>query len=240
LDGGHAGRELRHPLTVTVATRTLVLASVVLALGCSGRQGPKQPGATGTAIDFEALEYVPGKAPPGWTPAETDGNGTPAVWTIEVDGGAPAGPKVLSVRTANIEKTFNLLVFDALSASDVETDVWIKPGTGTDDQGGGLIFRVQDAMNYYLARWNPLEKNVRAYVVRDAKRTTLGSADVEPVSGWHRLGVRMTGAAIEVAFDGRPVLSVSDDKLAGPGRLGLWTKADASSAFDAFTIRPSR
>ena len=33
------------------------------------------------------------------------------------------------------------------------------------DQGGGPVWRYQDANNYYIARMNPLEDNYRVYKV---------------------------------------------------------------------------
>jgi hypothetical protein len=219
-----------------MTTKAVLASLLVLAVGCSGKEDPRQPDPVRT-LDFEAAENVPGKPPPGWSPAETDGSGTPAVWSIEVDPSAPAGPKVLAVHTANIEKTFNLIVYEEATALDLDAEVSIKAGTGTDDQGGGIMFRVRDAMNYYLARWNPLEKNVRVYVIEEARRTTLGSADVETRSGWHRLGIRAKGPAIEVTFEGRSLIQVTDDRITQAGRIGLWTKADASSSFDGLSVR---
>ena len=50
---------------------------------------------------------------------------------------------------------------------------------GKLDQGGGPVWRYQDANNYYVARMNPLEDNYRVYKVVAGKRTQLGSVDVK-------------------------------------------------------------
>ncbi len=49
----------------------------------------------------------------------------------------------------------------------------LRAHTGKEDQGGGLIWRRRDANNYYIARYNPLERNFRVYYVnREALNST--------------------------------------------------------------------
>jgi len=43
--------------------------------------------------------------------------------------------------------------------------------------------RAKDADNYYIARWNPLEENLRVYFVKDGKQTQLASAKVKANTG---------------------------------------------------------
>ena len=40
-----------------------------------------------------------------------------------------------------------------------------------------------------------------------------------------------------VAFDGTVIIETDDTTLAGPGQVGLWTKADSVSAFDDLKIK---
>jgi hypothetical protein len=66
--------------------------------------------------------------------------------------------------------------------------------------------------------------------------------DAPVASGaWHRLRVEFSGARIGVILDGRRAIEVEDSHIAGAGRVGVWTKADSVTAFDAFgfgTARP--
>ena len=101
-----------------------------------------------------------------------------------------------------------------------------------------MIWRARDAANYYIARWNPLEDNLRVYKVVGSKRTQLGSVGTTVKSGWHQLGVRARGHHIEVWFDGALVLGIDDATFPGGGRVGLWTKADAATSFDDFSVTP--
>jgi hypothetical protein len=96
-----------------------------------------------------------------------------------------------------------------------------------------VVWRVRDASNYYVARWNPLEKNLRAYKVEGGKRTMFKSATVEAEGGqWHEIGIKMKGTKGEVSFDGKRLLEFEDATFAKGGKVGLWTKADACSSFD--------
>ena len=115
--------------------------------------------------------------------------------------------------------------------------VRVRADRGVEDQGGGLVWRAADGENYYIARWNPLEDNLRAYKVVDGRRTQLLTADVvaDPDS-WHGLVVSMTGERMEVRLDGEVLLFGEDGTFPGGGRVGLWTKADAATSFDDLEV----
>ena len=90
---------------------------------------------------------------------------------------------------------------------------------GCGGPGGGLVWRARDADNYYIARWNPLEKNLRAYKVEGAKRTMFKSVDVDAdVAKWHELGVKMVGPDITVIFDDKPLIKSPTARLRRPER----------------------
>ena len=52
---------------------------------------------------------------------------------------------------------------------------------------------------------------------------------------WHTLRVEFSGKAISVVFDGKQYIRVEDDRIAGEGAVGVWTKADSVTAFDDFS-----
>ncbi len=132
--------------------------------------------------------------------------------------------------------TFNVALVDDRATRDMVLSVRMKAVAGEIDQGGGLVWRAQDAKNYYVARYNPLEENYRLYTVVDGERTMLGSTDIKRSEGWHSLVVMMRGDQIECFYDGRTVLEVKDTTFPGPGKVGLWTKADAQTHFDNLTV----
>jgi len=179
-----------------------------------------------------------GTVPQGWETAETAGHGTPAVWKVIADKTAPSPPNVVAVtKTENYGSTFNLLIARDTSYKDLEISVRVKAGTGEEDQGGGPIWRVRDADNYYIARWNPLEDNFRVYFVKNGRRRQLGSANVKADPAvWHEIEIRHEGNRIEAEFDGKKLIEVEDSTFTEAGMVGLWTKADAATSFDDLEV----
>jgi Domain of Unknown Function (DUF1080) len=116
--------------------------------------------------------------------------------------------------------------------------VSFKALKGKLDQGGGLVWRYQDNNNYYIARMNPLEDNFRVYKVVNGKRIQLATKEDLPVKAgeWHTITIKMAGDQIECSLDGKKYLEAKDDTFAKPGKIGLWSKADAQSYFDNLKI----
>jgi hypothetical protein len=210
--------------------------------GCE-REGVAPSGAAAAAaaptLGFE--DVAPGSLPSGWAIAETKGAGTPALWRVEERADAPEGRRVVRlVETKNSGQTYNLLLCDAAQPADLVLEVRLRADAGDEDQGGGLVWRARDAENYYVARWNPLESNLRTYTVEGGKRTMLASADAtDDASAWHTLRIEQRGSRTSVALDGQQLLAAEDATFTAGGRVGLWTKADAATSFDAFVIAPA-
>jgi hypothetical protein len=178
-----------------------------------------------------------GKLPAGWKAAQT-GKGK-SVWKVVADDTAPSKTGfVLAQTTDDRDALFNLCVADDGSYKDVELSVAFKAMAGKKDQGGGLVWRYQDADNYYVARMNPLEDNFRVYKVVGGKRSAeFENAAVKvPTQEWHALKVKMAGDHIECFLDGKKYLDVKDDSIPKAGKVGLWTKADAQTYFDDFKV----
>ena len=179
-----------------------------------------------------------GPLPKGFSTAETASAGTPAKWAIAEAKDAPSPPSVFGVvETKNPKTAYNLAIVDDVSMTDVDISVMVKAETGELDQGGGPIWRVTDADNYYIARWNPLENNARFYIVQGGVRSALAKVDVElPTEDWHSLRVVHEGTHMQLFIDDEPVLQADDAVHKGPGKIGLWTKADAATMFDDLSV----
>jgi hypothetical protein len=187
------------------------------------------------AVSFGKADL--GKLPTGWAAGHT-GKGAGA-WKVIEDGTAPSKSGFALAQTGESPgPAFNLCVREGDGIKDVEVAVAFKATGGTKDQGGGVVWRYQDANNYYVARANPLEDNFRVYKVVGGKRSPeFRSAEVKVAAGeWHTLSVRMVGDRIECFLDGKKYLDVTDDTFARPGKVGLWTKADARTSFDRFAV----
>jgi hypothetical protein len=113
--------------------------------------------------------------------------------------------------------------------------------SGDVDRAAGLVFRARDERNYLLVRANALEGNVACYRVKGGIRDTLRSVDVEvPHGAWTELAVEAAGDGVAVFLAGKEVLRMRDPAfaLAGPGRVGVWTKADSVTLFDDLVLDP--
>jgi len=179
-----------------------------------------------------------GKVPAGWK-ADQTGKGEGSIWKVVADDTAPSKTGHALAQTAEAPgPLFNLCVADGTSFKDVAIKVSFKAVRGKKDQGGGVVWRYQDANNYYVARMNPLEDNYRVYKVVAGNRKQLESKEdlKVPAGEWHTLAITMKGDQIECFLDGKKQLEAKDGTFAGPGKVGLWTKADAQTNFDVFDV----
>ncbi len=185
--------------------------------------------------DFE--DAAVGKLPPGWTAART-GKGEGSIWKVVEDKTAPKGPKVLAQTAESSASMFNLCVADKSRFKDGEISVAFKAVMGETDQGGGIVWRYQDADNYYVARMNPLERNYRLYKVVAGKRVQLATREKlkAPAGEWHTLAIKHKGDQIECYLNGKKSLEAKDGTFQEAGKVGLWTKADAQTYFDALLV----
>lgn len=174
-----------------------------------------------------------GVKPTGFTEALT-GHGGPVRWIV-LD---PADDRVIA-ETSNdtSDYRFPLCIYDGLTAKDIGVSVRFKPVAGSVDQAGGIIVRAQDNLNYYIARANALEGNVRLYKVVAGQRRQIAGENTKVAAGsWHTLFLKVESDLLEVIFDGVRVIQTRDSTFANPGKLGLWTKADSLTYFKELTI----
>ena len=182
--------------------------------------------------DFESMPV--GGPPLGFSLGLT-GGGPPPRWVVVEDPSAPAGPHVLAeVSRDRTDMRFPVAVVDGFEARDVAVSTRFRAVDGRVDQAAGLVVRFRDAGNYYVARANALEDNVRLYRVVDGRRIQFASADAPiPRNRWQTLGLAVRGDRLEVSLEGRVLFGTTDRTFAGPGRIGVWTKADSLTHFDA-------
>lgn len=188
--------------------------------------------ASAETINFD--DAPPGKLPPGWTGTKT-GKGEPK-WSVEKDDSAPSKPNVLK---QSAEATYPVAIKEDSNLKDGFVEVKFKPLSGEEDQAGGVIWRCADADNYYIARANALENNVRIYHFVKGKRTQFKGANL-PVAAnqWHTLRVNFSGNRFAVIFNGKELFDAEDSTFAAAGKVGVWTKADSVTLFDDFAYGP--
>lgn len=139
---------------------------------------------------------------------------------------------VLRQTARSADSVFNVLVRTDVLYEDVDLQVRLKAVDGVVDQGGGVVWRVKNGQTYYVSRYNPLEDSFRFYKVVDGKRFQLGSVKAPGDQEWHTLRIIHKGSKISCRLDEKITIDVEDNSIRGPGRVGLWSKADAQSLFD--------
>jgi hypothetical protein len=145
-----------------MTTRRSAVAAL-LAAGASSVTATAQ----GQQPPYTFEDAATGAPPPGFSFGLT-GGGRPVRWVVLEDPSAPAGAKVLAETSQDrTSDRFPLAILDGFEARDVAVSVRFKPVSGTVDQAAGLMVRLRDPRNYYIARANALENNVRLYRVVD-------------------------------------------------------------------------
>jgi hypothetical protein len=209
--------------------KAVLLATMIFACLCGDAM------AETITFDDDAL----GSSPKGWTITMT-GSGSPK-WTVEDGVAAPSKSKVLR---QSGKATYPLALKDGINLADGYVEVKFKAVAGKEDRAGGIVWRVRDANNYYVVRANALEDNVVLYKTVDGKRSPLdivgksGGYGVKipvPSGQWHTLRVAFAGSRFKVSFNSTELFEVDDATFSGPGRIGLWTKADSETLFDGVT-----
>ena len=235
-------------LVTGVLTRACI---VVLALtsSCTGRGSEEKSGSGSTASVDRAttvgapivwnFDQAPLDQPPDFILDRT-GPGLMGQWIVQAASDAPSPPNVLAQDDPDrTDGRFPVAVAESPEYGDVRVSVRCKLISGTVDQACGIVWRYRDANNYYVARANALENNVRLYYVLDGRRQQIKgwNGTVRP-GVWHELRADMRESRIEIYFDGSRVIDARDTRFAMAGKVGVWTKADSRTLFDDLSAVP--
>jgi len=206
--------------------------------------GPVQAQSDTTIWPLQSTK--PGAVPQGWQ-IPKNGKAAPK-WQIVIDQKngktrhvlAMTGPADTGFFSNLFGSGFNIITNQNVKFLNGTISVHFKAISGGTDQGGGIMWRVHDSKNYYVARFNPLEDNFRFYIVKDGSRSQLASATYAIKSGsWNVMTISQTGNQFQGAINGKKLLDHVDDTFTHGGGVGLWTKADAVTYFADFEIRPA-
>jgi hypothetical protein len=209
----------------------LLAATIVLAWGVAVAQGDG-----GRTWDFQSDAV---NAPPKGFRFGCTGGGREGKWVVLADPSAPSGDHVLAqIDDDDTNDRFPVAVADGPELKDLRLEVRCKPVSGKVDEACGLVFRFRDPDNYYVARANALEDNVNLYhVVKGRRRELKGWSGKVTANAWHGLAVEARGDHLQVFWEGKPVIDARDDTFRDAGKVGVWTKADSVTYFDALTVR---
>jgi hypothetical protein len=196
-------------------------------------------GQTAPAVTWHFDSLPAGQPPAGFSFGRT-GGGRVGHWIVQAASDAPSPPNVLvQVDSDRTDYRFPVAAAPSPTFTDGSVSVKCKPVSGHVDRACGIVFRYLDENNYYLSRANALEDNVRFYYVKNGRRIQLANWSGKVTAGvWHELRLEFQADHVEVYWDGTKRIDAHDHTFSGPGRVGVWTKADSYTLFDDLTARP--
>ena len=113
---------------------------------------------------------------------------------------------------------------------------------GKSDQIAGLLFGLQPTGEYHYVRYNTKDGNVALWRFRNGDREVIKHGEVHkqlPLGTWHELVVELKGTSVRGYIAGDTTISVEHTLDTAPtGRVGVWAKRDAVTAFRKFRADP--
>ncbi len=203
----------------------------------------------GAEIKFDFGDTATNGVPPHFH-AALAGGGRPGEWKVVMDEVppllAPLSPQapiiarravVAQTSTDPTDERFPMLIYDGETFQDFNLTARFKIVGGIAEQMAGVVFRYQNASNFYVIRASALGKNVRFYkVVNGARSDPIGPEMVVSTNTWHTLAVQCQGNQITCWLDGDLLMPILHDNSFATGKIGFWTKSDAISHFGDTTI----
>ncbi len=115
---------------------------------------------------------------------------------------------------------------------------------GESDQNAGLVFNLQPTGEYLYARYNTKDGDLALwrYANGERQRIVHGTGTMKlPLQEWHELVVTIRDRQLSASIVGVPSVQLEHTLDAAPsGRVGLWVKRDAVTAFRNFSATPLR
>jgi hypothetical protein len=207
-----------------VVRPALLVLALVTVTEATGASGPR-------TFDSDAV----GKPPAGFTFHAARYAAAPR-WLVEREG---ANGFLAHGGEASGHAGFDLAVLDGERSRNVSVSARLRLVSG--QRSGGLVWRLQDPENYYLARLDLDRQDIALYRVTAGNRTRIeGEDDLElDVAAWHTLRVVHEGEEIRVYLGGIRVLRARDRTFSQAGATGVWCTGDAVAHFDDFRFSPA-
>lgn len=152
-------------------------------------------------------------------------------------------PSADFVRNGSVPAAFPFAVFPGVSSFSSGTlRVQFNLLGGASDQIAGVLFGLGPSGDYHYVRYNTRDGNLAVWRVRNGEREVLHHGDVHkqlPLKAWHELVVRIDGREVSGHIAGDSTIAVRFTLDAPPvGRVGVWAKRDAITAFRRFAAVP--
>jgi hypothetical protein len=212
--------------------------------------------AHGAELTFDFRQGAVDQAPPGFASVVT-GPGAPGEWKVIEESVPPILPPlspnapatamqpVLSVKSMDMNgNRFTALFYTNDTFQDFTFTTRMKIMSGSVEPAAGIVFRAQDADNYYVLRASVQGYLLWHRVVDGKSIESLGVGVRTPLAPgeWMELKVECHGTRIRGFLDGKLLippgkagaptdeLAVNDSTFTG-GKIGFWAKADTQAEF---------
>jgi hypothetical protein len=179
-------------------------------------------------------EDAVGAAPPGFAFAISRQQ-APARWLVRSDA---ANRYVIHLADPAATGGFSLAVLEAPHPAQMRASVRLKLIDG--EQLGGIVWRYQDAENFYLAALDLRLQEIALYRVTRGNRIRLDDEDELELdaAAWHSLRVVQDDDDIRVSLGGISVIRARDRTFSEGGRAGIWSGGGATAWFDDLRTEP--
>lgn len=120
--------------------------------------------------------------------------------------------------------------------------VQFKMIAGASDQNAGIAFNITPDGEYWYARYNTKDGDLALWRYRNGERELIvhGTGAAKLALGeWHELVVTLRGTSVSASIAGNAALALKHTLDTSPsGRVGVWVKRDAVTAFRRFVATP--
>jgi pyruvate,water dikinase len=131
---------------------------------------------------------------------------------------------------------FPIAIAKENAVSDAIIQVNVRPISGSIDRAGGLVFGLMNVGNYFVLRINALENNFNLFEFINDRRFQRASVHrkIKPAE-WYRIKAETSGQTLKGYLDDELLIEYTAERPLN-GYVGIWTKADSVTCFDALTI----
>lgn len=165
----------------------------------------------------------------GWTLLDEGAAGAPSQWSA-ANGSLAQQSKIGSNDAAALG---TLALYTQRSWKDIRARFKIK---SDDDDRIGFMFRYQDSDNFYRFVWNKSTPGRRLLKKEKGVYSVLAEDAVPYVAGQiYQIEITAQGATLQLAIDGKPILSASDASLA-TGSIAFYSSFNQGSSYDDLLV----
>lgn len=188
--------------------------------------GAEQAAVAGQVYTWNFDHEKEGTAPGDWTTVV-------GTWAVAADPSAPSPPKIVRQSGKFLPSDWPRAIVRTLAFGDARVEIRLRSDLGEGTRACGLMLRLRDSDNYYLARIDAVDKDLRLYrVVAGSREEIIRHFAVLKPGSWHTLSVEVRGDSFFVALDGVQLM-MAVDKTFARGKLGVATQADSACSFDS-------